>query len=344
MVLGADISTRRERPKGDGPYIPNLSTSFAGVGMTINSRGWRDAEYFLEKPAKVTRIMVIGDSVAFGYGVELEQMFPKVLERELNRQERGSYQVITLGGAGGNTYSQKNIIRDNVPIYRPDLVILAFNLNDIVPRTVPGKYAHSSNTPDLVARTTFRLRKKLDELFRSNSHLYFFFRERMKVILRQFGIASPVMLPLGAFDIEDDYGVAAWRDTSGELLEIASQLQRDKVRFLLAILPVDMQMSPQIADIYRREFGFIFADSLVNGQAQKIIADFARQHGIACVDLLPSFRENRHEKKFFRVHAGSVDWNHPNPVGHKIIAEELRKSLSSPGLMGNANGAVKGET
>lgn len=340
MVLGLDASGRRERPKGYGPYIPNLSAKFGGVGVTINSYGWRDTEYSLEKPEAVTRIMVVGDSVTFGYGVQLQEIFSKVLERELNLQGAGHYQVISLGGAASNTYAQKNVIKDNVPIYAPDLVILAFNLNDIVPAGVfKGEGSGSSDVrSSSISRSILHLRKTLDRTFRSRSHLYFLFRERMKALLRQFAIASPAMVPLGAFDIESDYGVSAWRETSAALLDIASQLRKDKVKFLIMILPVEMQLSHQIADIYRREYGFVFADSLVNGKPQEIVADFARRHGIACVDLLPAFRKSPDEKKFFRIYGRSIDWNHPNPLGHKIIGEELKESLVTLGLLSDTNG------
>lgn len=335
MVLGSVKSAHWEKSRGYGPYVPNLSTNFAGVPVTINSRGWRDGEFSLKKPDGVRRIMVVGDSVVFGYGVKLEDMFPKVFERGLNSRGPGRYEVISLGGAGGNTYSQSRIIKENVAIYDPDLVILAFNLNDILPKIFGKNTARSSDVDRSLSRSILRIifdvRKTLDSEFRNRSHLYFLLRERMKVLLRQFGIASPTMAPLAAFAMESDSGVAAWRDTSGALLEIVNELKKDQVRFLLAILPVDMQLSPEIADIYRREYGFVFDDSLVNGLPQKIIADFARRHGIACVDLLPSFRQDPQEKKFFRIYGGSIDWNHPNRLGHKIIGEHLNNAFASLG-------------
>ena len=342
MVLGSNISAGRQKTKGYGPYIPNLSINFGGVRVTINSRGWRDDEYSLEKPQSVTRVMVVGDSVAFGYGVKLEETFPKVLERGLNSRGPGRYEVISLGGAGGNTYSQSRLIKENVAIYDPDLVILAFNLNDILPKIFGRKTARSSNVKRSILRSISRasldVRRTLDTRFRSRSHLYFLLRERMKVLLRQFRIASPTMVPLAAFAMESDSGIAAWRDTSGALLEIADQSKRDKVKFLIAVLPVDMQLSPDIADIYRREYGFVFDDSLVNGIPQKIIADFARQHGIACIDLLPSFQKDPQEKKFFRIYGGSIDWNHPNRLGHRIIGEQLKNAVHSLGAGTGLNG------
>jgi lysophospholipase L1-like esterase len=332
MVLRSGMLPRGERTKGYGPYVPNLSMNFGGVPVKINSRGWRDYEYSLEKPAGVTRIMVVGDSVAFGYGVKLEDMFPKVLERRLNSGMPGRYEVISFGGAGGNTYAQRNIIRNNVAIYSPDIVILAFNLNDILPQTLTNIAARKPNAGWTISRTVNRARKTLDAKFRSRSHLYLLLRERTKVLLRQFGVASPAMVRLPAFDMEKDSAVAAWRDTSAVLLEIADELKQNDIRFLLAILPVDMQMSRQVADIYRKEYGFAFNDSLLNGKPQEIIGDFARRHGISYTDLLPSFRKDPAEKKFFRIYGGSIDWNHPNRSGHSIIGEQLQNALRSLGV------------
>ena len=338
VVLGSVKSATWKSTRGYGPYVPNLSTNFGGVPVTINSRGWRDGEYSLKKPAGVSRIMVVGDSVTFGYGVKLEEMFAKLLERGLNSRGPGRYEVISLGGAGGNTYSQSRIIKENVAIYDPDLVILAFNLNDILPKIFGRRNATTPRVGRSISRTVLRLRRTLDTEFRGRSHLYFLLRERMKVLLRKFGIASPTGVPLAAFDMESDSGRAAWRDTSGALLEIADQLDRDKVKFLLAVLPVDMQLSPEIADIYRREYGFVFDDSLVNGLPQKVVADFARRHGIACLDLLPSFRKDPHEQTFFRIYGGSIDWNHPNRLGHKIIGEQLKNAVHSLGADTGLNG------
>jgi hypothetical protein len=208
-------------------------------------------------------------------------------------------------------------------------VVLAFNLNDILLKRIERKTTESPDASRSIWRTIRRVRRNLDTTFRSHSHLYFIVRERLKIALRKAQIVSPTMVPLPAFDIGSAYGISAWHDTRKALLDIAAELKKDDVKFLLAILPVEMQLSSDIADMYRREYGFVFADSLLQGKPQELIKDFAHEHGIAYVDLLPPFRKEPHEKKFFRIYGGSVDWNHPNPIGHRIIAEELVKGLKS---------------
>jgi hypothetical protein len=108
-------------------------------------------------------------------------------------------------------------------------------------------------------------------------------------------------------------------------------LRNKNIPLIVAVLPIDIQMSVEVADLYRKRFGFQFEDALVDGKPQKILCEFARRHDIACLDLLPAFRRSPEKNKFFRIYGGSVDWNHPNRVGHKIIGEELANQLKAFG-------------
>src|SRR5262249_20912445 len=84
-------------------HIPGASALLQGVPVTINSKGLRDNEYDYEPRPGVTRILALGDSVTFGWGVRLEHTYPKVLERLLNHgASQGSYEVLN-GGVGNYT-------------------------------------------------------------------------------------------------------------------------------------------------------------------------------------------------------------------------------------------------
>ena len=65
-----------------------------GVGMHrldgINSHGFRDREYALEKPGGTTRIVVIGDSITFAGRLEADARFTEVLEARLLAEGRPS--------------------------------------------------------------------------------------------------------------------------------------------------------------------------------------------------------------------------------------------------------------
>ena len=63
-------------------HIPQASCVLMGVDVNINSKSLRDYEYAYTKPKDVYRILVLGDSFTFGWGVPFENTFSKVLEKK----------------------------------------------------------------------------------------------------------------------------------------------------------------------------------------------------------------------------------------------------------------------
>ncbi len=110
--------------------IPGWSATTNGKKLTINSRGLRDREYALAKPAGVKRILVLGDSYTWGYGVADEEIYTEVLERSLAK--RGArVQVINSGVSGWGTDQEYLFLEREGIKYQPDLVVLAlFIIND----------------------------------------------------------------------------------------------------------------------------------------------------------------------------------------------------------------------
>lgn len=52
--------------------------------VKTNSLGYRMREFKMEKEPDEFRILMLGDSMTFGYGVEVEQNLPSILESRLN--------------------------------------------------------------------------------------------------------------------------------------------------------------------------------------------------------------------------------------------------------------------
>ncbi|TVM18265.1 hypothetical protein DPQ33_05785 [Oceanidesulfovibrio indonesiensis] len=88
------------------------------VVYRINSKGLRDAEATYEKPPGVYRIVMLGDSRTFGFGVREEQHFPKLLQGYLPGVE-----VINMGVDGFGVDQNLLFLRHEGFKYEPDLVI-----------------------------------------------------------------------------------------------------------------------------------------------------------------------------------------------------------------------------
>jgi lysophospholipase L1-like esterase len=118
------------------PYAmkPNSeSTSIHGNLIKINSHGLRDHEYSFEKAEGIFRILVLGDSVEFGFGSKMEDGYTELLERQLNALANKKYKAIEIINTGHpvfNTLDRYNYLRLYGLKYSPDLLVISLNSSD----------------------------------------------------------------------------------------------------------------------------------------------------------------------------------------------------------------------
>ena len=100
-----------------------------GIRVTINSRGLRSPEVATAKTPGRLRILALGDSVTYGYGVLEREAYPRVLEREL--RDRGvDAEVVNAGITGYSTYQGWYSLEHDLLDLEPDVVLFAFMNND----------------------------------------------------------------------------------------------------------------------------------------------------------------------------------------------------------------------
>ena len=129
--------------------IPNSTIQAEWVGKDgakISSYSTRGSEPEIPKPDDVFRVLVMGDSGTFGFGVNDNETWPAYLEECLNTsvqkfapEGQNSSQSITrrieVINAGVNGYSTHQAVEHYKilePIMDPDLVIMSTGRNDIV--------------------------------------------------------------------------------------------------------------------------------------------------------------------------------------------------------------------
>lgn len=108
----------------------NASATIAlGAGeyrVTLNSRGERGPERALEKRPGVKRVLVLGDSTAWGWGVDDAQTWTRLVERELG----SAVELVNLAVPGYGTDQELWVLEREAPRHQPDLVLLGFVHND----------------------------------------------------------------------------------------------------------------------------------------------------------------------------------------------------------------------
>lgn len=91
--------------------------------VKTNSLGFRDREFTDQHRPRI-RILALGDSFTYGWGVEIEQSWPKVLEQSL-RSAGLDVEVANLGKPAGSPRNYADIAERAVPVLKPDLLIVA---------------------------------------------------------------------------------------------------------------------------------------------------------------------------------------------------------------------------
>jgi hypothetical protein len=93
--------------------------------VRINENGLRDSPHSYERQNDMERILVLGDSFAWGYGVEESERFSQLLEQSLD------VEVINAGVSGYSTDQELLWYQSEGIKYETDLVILVLAGNDV---------------------------------------------------------------------------------------------------------------------------------------------------------------------------------------------------------------------
>ncbi|MEZ5331132.1 MAG: SGNH/GDSL hydrolase family protein [Thermoanaerobaculia bacterium] len=111
---------------------PDLDTCFYGARVRTDAAGVRtDRALVRPKPPDVYRIVLLGDSQAFGQGVELSDTFGELVAADLARRSGRTVEVVNLGVDGYNTVQEAATLRHKGLAYEPDCVTVLFVGNDL---------------------------------------------------------------------------------------------------------------------------------------------------------------------------------------------------------------------
>jgi len=93
-----------------------------------NSHGFRSPELPVKKPPGQYRVLVLGDSSAFGFLVKNDEAFGAILVKELRKKYPGKdIRLINAAVSGYTTYQAAQFMRERGWKFSPDLIIISFN-------------------------------------------------------------------------------------------------------------------------------------------------------------------------------------------------------------------------
>lgn len=315
----------------------------AETTVAINALGMRDRE-FAPKAVGERRLLVLGDSMVWGYGVDGEQALPAALQRELAALGQ-PWQVGNGGVPGyGSKHVAQHLQRLDLP-FAPDAIVVGSCLgndaiDDLTPeRTVYAGLMLQGGYARLVKRS---VRARL--AFRSRAWLWFeswlIGNHPASSLLAQIPIdpaESAVMagLPAGRtfgglfLDVIDER--KTWQDGTPPVLPRVLATLRESLRTLqraagtrplvFVLLPTSWQVveSKRIGKL--KELGFDPVD-FDRGLLQKRLRGVADELGIPVFDATPLLAAAAEPGAMF-----VSDGGHYTAAGHERLARWLAAEL-----------------
>lgn len=323
----------------------NLNGEFKTTAV-INSLGYRGHEFSPEKKPGEKRILMIGDSMTFGWGVADDETYPFLTEKILRSFGRSNIEVINAGYKGGLSPDGYYVYLKNEGLkLKPDLVVIGFFVFNDIEDLAANLWVkvNEKGLPEQIESCCHQVdgnilrNKSISFKFRfpyfRESHLFLaaanFLQKRFGLFPDKALLSTKGEQYLGCtLNSECRPKFVEEEDKAIKLLSEMKKLTEGAGgKFFVLLLPVDYQIYPQAFDKYSK-YGMKWP--LKTGEedlAQKRIGERLLQNQIEFLDLLPVFKDKQKEGyPFFRIDA------HFNSKGTEITAEELGNYLIFGGL------------
>lgn len=278
--------------------------------VRINEKGLRDRSHTYERQSDFKRILVLGDSFAWGYGVEESERFSQQLEESLG------VEVINAGVSGYST-DQELIWYQNEGIkYEVDLVIVVLAGNDV-----------GDNDRLLVNTIYYKPKFMIEEdqlvptgypVPKTSPQGRFIYSLSQRSALAYFLIQR-------YFDIRSFYGNLKVNSVNAATSE--SGTPSDKHTFELTISLLDELQT--IAKSNKAEFMIVSTDKWWNGPSGTTYTDFistlqTEEFLVLDVEAMPGFDP---------AEMIIPDDGHWNKEGHEFVADRIKDFIESKRLI-----------
>ncbi|MFQ5511569.1 MAG: SGNH/GDSL hydrolase family protein [Candidatus Krumholzibacteriia bacterium] len=316
--------------------------------IEINSLGIREREIELSREKHGKRILFLGDSVAFGEGVEQAWRLSDFLGRALGNDA----EVINAGVPGWGNDQELIYLESRGWLFEPDVVVLTLTMaNDVINNMLDHLFLASAPKPRFVlAGDSLRLTdtdfdapsppgsaRWRDAL--KKSRLLLFVKRRLdRVRYSRMAKRSVPRLHRGFTkkSLEANYShwsvyqraygpelEGAWRVTEAIVRRMAARCEVMGAELVVFGLPARVEVD----DAWRRDMihrSGISAGLLDMRRPYARLGAFCRQNDIAFLYPLAEFKNGLERRYLYFEHD-----NHPNRFGHalaaRVLAEELKK-------------------
>lgn len=327
------------RPGQMTELIPGARNDhFVGGPVRINEHGRRGPSAPLEKPRDTVRILAVGDSVTFGYGVREEATYHQLIASRWTAGGGRRFEAINAGLTSAGLPYVLHTVRAECSVLDPDLILVGLVVNDF------GVYP-----PEVLEeRPLARSRTEADPgRWRLLGPLH-----RSTVVTMSLHLAKSLLYRTRLLDLSDSpgYHFPALADPSPALDEVwesslsvmdatveAARECGSPIAFTL--FPLEIQLSASALRRYTEDLGFPLGEGVIARDPQRRLAEWAADRGVSFIDLAPAFLGPDPSALYLRGGYVTVDPVHPSEEGHRVAADQLVAHLEEMDLFPEPGGA-----
>lgn len=279
--------------------------------VPINHVGNPDEEFALIPGER--RVGYFGDSIAYGVGTGYGYRVPDLLQAQFPGMRHWVFAQV------GAVLAKEDLTKE-IERWQLSSAIYLMNLNDIMPdQSASGASQNAGSS--LVVRARSGLLGRIDESLRGTSYVYTYLRLGLKNAMQRAGYEAHGDV---AYELWPSRYPSIFKQTADRIIEQAKVVTSRGARFCVLLLPYEMQISTDAEKKYS-SMGFSWETGFVQGSAQDEIVSELRSANVNVFDLREAFRGQQLlvGRTFVYDKGDKVDWNHPNRVGHALIARWL---------------------
>lgn len=287
---------------------PNSRQNWGYVDVDINKKGVIGPEIPYKRDGSSMRILYIGDSVTFGFGLkDYNFTYPYAVGRILEKEYQRKMETINAGVDGYSTWQYLEYLRKEGIKYKPDIVIVGFVLNDVTEMFRLERFGGKG-----IGNQLNQSYYSVSDWMKHNIGIYALL---LDIKTRIFLGPNPKE---GAITIEranvsdlalypDSAKVQkAWKITKTYLEQIVEYCRQRDIPLCFVIFP----------------YTFQFRDIAGLSTPQKVLINFLEGKKVPCLDLLPllyfyMIDHRLHIEDLF------LDYDHLNPKGNEVVARMI---------------------
>ncbi|MFP4380507.1 MAG: SGNH/GDSL hydrolase family protein [Candidatus Sumerlaeia bacterium] len=128
-----EVHFRHTVPDPDFGMIhpPNTKGRSQGADYRINNEGFRGPDIPAQKAPDEKRLIILGDSIVFSWGVDEDKTFWSLIQQKLREANR-NWRVIPIGILGWNTRNEYEYMKKRGFELEPDAILLLILPNDVI--------------------------------------------------------------------------------------------------------------------------------------------------------------------------------------------------------------------